>query len=68
MKFQKKKTFDFDEKMLRNDHANETQSSFQNLKNQTIDSIANVNEFDELKNTINERQSKLIVASLEKRK
>ena len=68
MKFQRKKTFDFNEKMSRNDLANETQSSFQKSKNQMIDSIANVNEFDKLKNIINERQSQFTIASLEKRK
>ena len=54
--------------MSRNDHASETQSSFQKSKNQTINSIANVNEFDELKNMIYERQFQFIVTSLEKRK
>ena len=33
-----------------------------------IDSIANVDEFDKLKNTINERQSQFTIASFEKRK
>ena len=54
--------------MSRNDHASEIQSFFQKSKNQTIDSIANVNEFDKLKNIINERQFQFTIASFEKRK